>query len=204
MINLLPDDTRSSYRYAHRNRQLAHWLVAFAAALVLLAVIAAYGILSLQQQTDSYTQQIAAGTQILKQDKLDQTNAQTKDISNSFSLVVKVLSREVLFSKLLQQITTVIPDGVILTGLDINQDSGAIELDAKASSYQAATQLQANLTDPHNKIFAKADLENVGCTGTDSAYPCTVTIQALFATNNPFLFINNTGGSKLPAKNSTL
>ncbi|HWB39467.1 MAG TPA: PilN domain-containing protein [Candidatus Saccharimonadales bacterium] len=191
MINLLPNDTRESYRYAHRNRQLIRWVWAFVFALVLLGGIATYGIATMKQETDSYAKQVEAAQQILKADDQTQTEAQIKDISTSFNLVVKVLSREVLFSKLLQQITEQIPNGVVLTGLDINQDSGGIEIDAKATSYLAATQLQANLTDPTNKTFTKADLENVGCNSSgSSSYPCSVTIQALFGSNNPFLFIN--------------
>jgi hypothetical protein len=99
---------------------------------------------------------------------------------------------------LLQQISTVVPNGVNLTGLDINQADGAIDINAKASSYTAATQLQANLNDPDNQIFAKADLINVGCSGSssDSTHPCTVTIRALFGSDNPFLFINSKGGTQ--------
>lgn len=195
MINLLPEETREDYRYARRNRQLAHWLSAFGVALALLGIIATYGVLSIQQQSNGYNSQVEASKQILKQNHLDETNAQIKDISTSFSLVVNVLGREVLFSKLLQQITSVIPSGVVLSGLNIDQGNGGITLDARARSYAAATQLQVNLTDPRNQIFAKADIENIGCSGS-ATYPCTVTIQALFGPNNPFLFINAKGTTK--------
>lgn len=210
MLNLLPPEVRQDYSYGRRNRLLVRWVVAFAAALALLGAIITYGLVTMRQTTDNYDKQISASQQLLKANQLAETEAQVKDISNSFQLVVKVLGREVLFSKLLQQVSTVIPPGVNLTGLNINQSDGAIDIVAKATDYNAATQLQANLTDPRNQIFAKADLVNVGCvspgssTGStsgggtapvaDPSHPCSVTIRALFGSNNPFLFINNAGG----------
>jgi hypothetical protein len=111
-------------------------------------------------------------------------------ISNNLKLVVKVLSREVLFSKLLTQIGSTLPKGAVLTSLNIAQTTGAIDLEAGAIDYDSAAQIQANLRDPNNKIFSKADLVSIQCTGS-SAYPCKVQIRAQFASNNPYLFINN-------------
>lgn len=197
MINLLPPTTRDSYRYARRNQKLVPWLVALVVALIGLTGIAFYGTVSLNQVADNYQKQINISQQVLRKEHVDEVKANVNNISSSLKLVVKVLGREVLFSKLLQQISAVVPSGVNLTGLNINQDDGAIDIVAKASGYQAATQLQANLTDPANKIFAKADLVSVNCgktnsssQSTDSAHPCTVNIRALFGDNSQYLFIN--------------
>ena len=107
-------------------------------------------------------------------------------------LVVNVLSREILFSKLLTQTGAVTPSNTSLTDLSINQVAGAIDIKAKATDITAATQLQVNLQDPANKIFTKADIQNITCKpdATDPKYPCNVTLKALFAKDNPFLFIN--------------
>ena len=71
-----------------------------------------------------------------------------------------------------------------------------LALTANATSYTTATQVQVNLADPSNKIFAKVDIENITCTqggSTDPQYPCTVQLRALFSNNNPFLFIHQGG-----------
>ncbi|HYH36468.1 MAG TPA: hypothetical protein VD706_03145 [Candidatus Saccharimonadales bacterium] len=47
------------------------------------------------------------------------------------------------------------------------------------------------MADPKNKIFSKADIVSITCSDDNSDYPCTINIRALFAPNNPFLFINN-------------
>jgi Tfp pilus assembly protein PilN len=195
MINLLPTEVKQEYAYALRNTALRRWVVACALAIVGLGLIATYGLLTMQHSTTTYTKQVATAQSSLDKQNLAATETQVKDISSSFKLVVKVLSKEVLFSKLLKQIATVIPSNVILTNLNISQTAGAIDITAAAADYNTATQVQVNLADPNNKIFSKADIISIVCATNVSTpkYPCSVQIRALFASNNPYLFINNKG-----------
>jgi Tfp pilus assembly protein PilN len=198
MINLLPPALKEEYRYGARNTVLLNWVVAFVVALIGLGVLATYGLVTIQKSSNTYATQVATAQAELDRQNLKGTEKQVKEISNDFQLVVKVLSKEVLFSQLLRQIATVIPSNAVLTGLNINQTSGGIDLTAAASNYNTATQLQLNLQDPDNKIFSKADIININCgsQAAASAYPCSVQIRALFSNNNPYLFINsNKAGS---------
>lgn len=194
MINLLPPEVKLSYRYARYNVTLRRWVVAFVVAFAGLGVIATYGMLTLHQSTNHYNNEIASTQALFKKEKFAQTQTEVQNISNSFKLVVKVLSQEVLFSELLKQIGELIPDNANLTGLTINQTQGGLDIAADATDYSTATQVQVNLADPSNKIFSKADIISITCTSTNALnprYPCTVNIRALFAPNNPFLFVNN-------------
>lgn len=193
MINLLPPDTRQGYRYARRNRTLLHWISAMVISLAGAVVLAGGGYLYLQQSVHNYTNQIT-----LSQKQLDAANftgvqKQVKDISNNLKLVDQVLSKEILFSELLKRLGSVTPANTILTNLAITQTQGAIDITAQTASYNAATQLQINLADPKNQIFSKADIVSIDCNNANntSQYPCTANIRALFASNNPFLFINS-------------
>jgi Tfp pilus assembly protein PilN len=196
MINLLPPDVKEDYSYALRNTALRRWVIAMGLGIVGLGLIATFGLATLQHSTSTYNRQVSAAQDNLGRQKLKQTEAQVTDISNSFKLAVQVLSKEVLFSKLLKQIATVTPSNVNLIGLNISQTTGAIDISAAASDYNTATQVQVNLADPANKIFSKADIVSITCSTSpsDPKHPCTVLIRALFSTKNPFLFINNTGG----------
>jgi Tfp pilus assembly protein PilN len=198
MINLLPPTLKQDYLYGAKNNTLLHWAVAFAAGLVGLAMIATYGLVTIQGSANSYAGQVATAQQQLAEQNLQGTEKQVKELSADFKLVVQVLSQEVLFSKLLGQIATVIPNNTILSGLTINQTSGGIDITAKAGDYNSATQLQLNLQDPANKIFSKADIVSINCGGgvQDSSHPCSVQIRALFSNNNPYLFINSKGTKK--------
>lgn len=194
MINLLPPEIKNGYRYARRNVVLRRWVIICLIALIGLGGLATYGLLSLHQSTVRYNGQIATAEKLFAQEDFSGTQAQVKNISNSFKLVVKVLGQEVLFSELLKQIAAAIPANSNLTGLDISQTQGAIDITAVATDYNTATQVQVNLADPSNKIFSKADIISITCNSenaTNSHYPCTVDIRALFANNNPFLFINS-------------
>jgi Tfp pilus assembly protein PilN len=195
MINLLPPDLKEAYRYAHRNVVLVRWVVAFGVGLVLFAGISTGGLIYLKQIDNGYANDIASKHTSLKQQDEAGVEKQVKDISGSLKLAVQVLSKEVLFSKLLGQLATVTPNNAVLTDLTIAQDESAINITAHTTDYNAATQLQTNITDPANKIFSKADIINIACGQSDPQYPCEVTIRALFSSDNPFLFINGGGNS---------
>ncbi len=200
MINLLPPDVKQSHQYARRNVRLVHWVFAIGFAFVGLAVISAGGLWYLKKTADQYNQQVVIAEDNLKKQDQAKVEQQVQDISNSLKLAVQVLSKEVLFSKLLEQLAVVTPNNATLSGLTISQVQGAVDISASTTDYNAATQLQVNLADPANKIFSKADIVSITCAvasasaeAVESRYPCTVTIRALFATNNPFLFINSGG-----------
>lgn len=194
MINLLPLPIKQSYRYARYNVYLRRWLTAFAIALVGLGLLGGSGVMYLRSLSADYQQQIAAERTTLERQKLTITKNEAKDISGSIKLAVTVLSEEVLFSELLEQLATATPPNVRLAALNISETTGALTITAESTNYDAGAQLQTNLADPANKIFAKADLVNITCDSQDeTGYPCTVNIQALFAKDNPFLFINSEG-----------
>jgi hypothetical protein len=200
MINLLPPELKQDYKYARYNRHLMRWVFAFLFALIGVAVITGSGILIMRNSIDSYKSQIASTQAQLTSENSTQTQQQVTDISNNLKLMVKVLSKEILFSKLLTQLGNITPSNVELTSLTITQAQSAIDITAQTTDINAATQLQANLASPTNQIFSKADLVSITCgsgsqQGTNSNYPCTADIRAEFTNNNPFLFINSKAGS---------
>lgn len=195
MINLLPPELKEQYVFGRRNTSLRRWAVAMAFGLAGVAIVAFSGLFLMEKSIVDNRNQIAALEQRLGDQKLEETRAHAKEITDSVKLAVDVLSREILFSQLLTQIAKVIPQSANLTDLTISQTKGAIELKAESADYTSATQLQVNLEDPANRIFSKADIQGITCSATapDPKYPCAVTIKALFNDNNPFLFINKNG-----------
>ena len=198
MINLLPPETKHAYRYAMQNERLMRWVVALLVALIGLGAIGTYGWVSLHQAITTNSNSVNQIQKTLAAENLTGTENQVQTISNDFSLVVKVLSQEVLFSKLLKQIAAAMPQGANLTSLNITSTTkgSGLDITAESTNYTAATQVQVNLADPSNGIFSKADIVNISCSSSSAAnnqnsqYPCTVTLRAQFAANNQFLFIN--------------
>jgi hypothetical protein len=196
MINLLPQELKQEYRYARHNRQLVHWSVAFLLAIVGVAVITGAGLVIMNNSVSSYNKKVAVMKSRLVNEDNSGVERQVSNISNNLKLMVNVLSKEVLFSKLLEQLGTITPSNVILTGLSISQSDSAIDITAQTTNYNAATQLQVNLAAPSNQIFTTADIVSIVCasdpaTATYPNYPCTATLRAQFTNNNPFLFINS-------------
>lgn len=197
MINLMPPDTKKSYYYARANQKLLKWLAVLALGIIGLGIIGTYGWVGLHQSLKTNQQQVAQTEAELTRQNLTGTEEQVQTISSDFSLVVKVLSQEVLFSKLLTKMAAAMPNGANLTELNItNTSSGSgMDITADATDYTTATQVDANLSDPSNGIFAKTDIVNISCStknnnGFNTNYPCTVVLRAQFAQNNQFLFIN--------------
>ncbi|MDB5182140.1 MAG: hypothetical protein JWP13_903 [Candidatus Saccharibacteria bacterium] len=197
MINLLPPALKEQYVYGRRNTVLRHWAIALAFGLSGVIIVTYGGLFFMKQSIGSYESKVAASEKVLKEQNLEETRQHAKEITSSVKLAVDVLSREILFSQLLSQIAKVIPSNASLTDLNISKAQDSIEIKAISTDYTSATQLQVNLQDPANKIFSKADIQSISCSGSgasDPRYPCTVTIKALFNANNPFLFINKSGG----------
>lgn len=197
MINLLPPTLKEQYVYGRRNTVLRRWAVALAFGLVGVCVVTFGGLFMMEKSILTYRDKVNDAKQVLADEKLDETRKHAEDITGSVKLAVDVLSKEVLFSKLISQIATVIPSNTNLTDLNIGKDQDSVEIKAIAADYTSATQLQVNLQDPANKIFSKADIQAITCSsggGSNPRYPCSVTIKALFSKNNPFLFINKNGG----------
>lgn len=197
MINLLPPDIKQTYRYARLNQRLSLWSVAFLLAIVGTAGLTFTGINIMDRSSKTYQREVAETQAELKRQNIDGVEKQVGEISGNLKLMVQVLSKEILFSKLLTRLGNATPANVVLTDLSISQTEQAIDLKAQARDYNGATQLQANLADEANQIFSKADIVNITCnptagaTGINAQYPCTTSIRALLTENSPFLFISN-------------
>ena len=178
MINLLPPATKEAYRYGRLNRNLVRWVTVIAFGIIGAVIITAIGYVYLDQTARTYQKQIATINQQLEAQNLKGIQKQVKDMSNNFKLVVDVLSKQVLFSELLDRLSQLLPENTILTGLSISQAQGGIDISAATKSYGDATQMQVNLSDKNNQLFSKADIISITCTG-DSAYPCSIVLRTL-------------------------
>jgi Tfp pilus assembly protein PilN len=195
MINLLPPDYRQSLTYARRNTALLRLAMGLGVGAIGIAIVIFTGQMYLQQSIRDHQTSIDDTKARLTAQDQTATLKRVQGISSSINLALTVLSREVLFSKLLKQIGTVMPPGTVLQDLSVDGAlTGGINLEAGATSYEAASQVQVNLADPANKIFQKADILDTACDTPDpekpNPYPCHIKVRALFSTDNPFLFLS--------------
>lgn len=195
MINLLPPIEKEAIMYARFNTQLRRWIGGGLLGLIGVILVIFSGNLLLKQSVQDYESSVEASKSRLTQQKQKETLEQVKNIQDSFKLVVDVLSREVLFSKLLPQVGQVMPENTVLEALSLNTESEqtAFDITARARDFTSGSQIQVNLTDPDNKLFTKADLVNVSCPSAQNRpteYPCTVSMRVQPTNENPFLLIS--------------
>lgn len=196
MINLLPPDTKKTISYARRNTVLLRASLAMVGVIGGVLLLLGVGHFYLATSTARYEKDIAALQASLKDQNIDSIKQQMQDLSSSVNLALKVLSQEILFSKLLRQAGTVMPAGSSLSTIEISNVEGGIDITAGVDNYQVGTQVQVNLADPNNKLFKKVDLVSVTCNNQgNNGYPCSAKLRALFGDNSPYLFINNEAGN---------
>jgi Tfp pilus assembly protein PilN len=191
MINLLPTGEKEEMFYARRNTTLLKWVVALAVSSVGVLVIVLAGNIFLQISINNYSSETTEAKERLQSQKIEETQKQIEEISGNTKLATQVLSREILFSKLLRQLGASIPSNTVLQQFQVEKLGGGLTLQAAATDINAATQLQLNLQDPQNKIFEKADIENITCGQAELSkkYPCVIQLKALFSDKNTFTFI---------------
>lgn len=195
MINLLPTDYKETLLYARRNTSLRGWAIALLAVLAGAIILTGFGYWYLRNETNKQAASLESSKRELQEQNIDGVKAQTEEISSNINLAINVLQREVLFSKLLRQLGAAMPANTALTQLAVEEEiKGGLTLEAVASNLNSASQIQVNLESPENKIFAKADIENIQCNDkTIPGYPCKVTLRALFNEQNPFVYIQPGG-----------
>lgn len=202
MINLLPSDMKTSLSFAHHNTKLVKVIVGLGIGIVGIFIILLGGFIYLHQEVNSAKTSVKDTETFLKQQHEPETIAQVQDISSSLKLVVDVLSQEILFSKLLRQVGSVMPPNTVLQDLSLsNELNGSIALKAGAKDYNSATQIQVNLEERPDSVFAKVDLENISCKSDqdiDPTYPCKASLIAVFKKDNNFTLLNpeKSGGAQ--------
>lgn len=200
MINLMPPDQKTEIVYARRNNYMIRWLIGIGIAAVGIGIITGGGLFYLKQDSKSYQKSIDDTKKTLVDQKEEETIKRTEEMSGNLQLVVDVLSKEILFSKLLEQIGQVMPPGANLQNLSLTSElQGGINLTISSTTYESGVRAQVNLADPKNKIFEKADIGDVTCKSPSELaaeedpdpYPCTANMRALFVSgNNTFLKLN--------------
>lgn len=192
MINLLPGEYGANLRSAHLSSVAKRWVIGMAVATAGLLVLMASGYLYITQQSDSLDKNIAGAKAQLAQQNIEKVRKDTAAINGNIKLINQVLSQEIRFSDLIQEVGKVMPPGTVLGGLSLSETTGGIDLTAAGKDHTSLAQIAVNISDPKNNIFSKADIVSISCTNTSKVYPCTGTYRALFSTDTTSRFINVT------------
>ncbi|MBA3757389.1 hypothetical protein H0X09_00780 [Candidatus Saccharibacteria bacterium] len=183
MINLLPPAHADNIKYGRINTGLRRWLIALLLAIAGLMVVMVLGWLYIDQQSSDLERKTVSAKQQLDVQDLDKVKKDATELNDSIKTINQVLSQEIRFSALIQDIGKVMPGGTVLASLTLSKVAGAIDLSASSRDYQSAAQIAVNLNDPKNALFDKVDIVNINCSsGRDiGEYKCAATFKALFS-----------------------
>lgn len=186
MINLMPPEAKSNVEYARRNLRLLRFTIATMAIMVAMFATVILGSFYIDRVKSNLTDNIETSKTNIASQKLEDVQKEAQEISQGVKLIEQVLSKEVRFSKLLQEIGSLMPNGAVLGDIQLsNKIDGSMDLSANAINHQAATQVQVNLQDPKNNLFEKVDTISVNCVDPSTLdvptrYPCEIELRALF------------------------
>lgn len=199
MIDLLPGEVKKSRMYGRRNGLLLRWNLLFSIAIVGILAIIGTGYFFINNAAISATEVRSETEAAIKTAKLDEVEEDYTTFSNNLKTVVQILSSQVLFSELLQQIGGVTPSGATLNSVSLSDSDNALDLSFTTSSASLAPTVQVNLEDPENELFEKADIILVSCqTDEDGLEACNVQLRALFREDAKFLFLNSVSEEASP------
>ena len=191
MINLLPPSYATSIRFGRRNAALRRWVIGTGLAILGLTLIMMGGSLYLDSQAKQLSRDIESIQSQLQAQNLSKVQSDAKELSGSIKLINQVLSREIRFSELIQEIGQVLPPGTVLSGLTLSSEvNDAFNLTANTTDHQSAAQLAANLKDPKNELFGSVDIISVTCKTSNNPYKCDALYRVLFSKDTKIRFLN--------------
>lgn len=192
MINLLPPSVKQDIAYARHNLVLLRWIIAVALAMLAVVGILAFGQFYIAKNTRNVEEQSRITKERIASQNLESTQKQLDTISANLKTVLQISGKQLLFSKLLTKIGTILPNGTALKDITLSTTDSALDLNVVAVDKAAATQVFVNISDPANGLFTKADLVSVTCSeGTRLAHPCQTQVRVIIKADSSFYFLNS-------------
>lgn len=177
MINLLPPQKLANIRIARSNTVIRRYieLMLLSLAVIITALVVANHYLNVQQ---------ANVQKIIDEDqkalaKLEPIQKEAQQLSGTVNTIASLLSRDVRFSTLLEQIGGLMPSGAVLTGLQYSTDDlkAPLVISAEVENEQTAAVLLNNIN--ASDLFASAEIQSINSVEEDSSTSSSASDQAI-------------------------
>lgn len=197
MINLLPLENKQEIIYGRKNRSLLNWIISLLMLLLVILVITLVGIYYIDSREKSLQRLIDISNQRVDSQDLKSFQKKAEVFSNDLNIAVKLLEKQLLFSKLIKATGSTLPQGVVLSNLDYNADDEVLTLNIIGKNQQDITIAFNNIStskDTNISLFSKADLVSVNCNFEENE--CNGSIVALLNKTSDFYLFNTAVSSK--------
>jgi Tfp pilus assembly protein PilN len=199
MINLLPIENKHQIIYGRKNRSLLNWIIALLILLLILLIVTIVGVYYIDRREKSLNRLIEISNQRVEGQDLKEFQKKAEVFSNDLNVAVKLLEKQLLFSKLIKTTGSTLPQGVVLSNLDYNAEDEVLTLNIIGNNQQDITTAFNNINiskDTNNSLFSKADLVSVNCNFEENE--CNGSIVALLNKSSDFYLFN----SAIPEKDN--
>lgn len=175
MINLLPGNAKKELRAARANVTLLNYILMLGAGVIFLAVLctAVYFVLN---DTKSSAEVLIDENQS-KSTELGSVQAQGESLRASLSSAKTILNQEVLYTKVITGIASLMPEGVVLDGLNLSPATfgSPTNLQIFAKSNEAALQLKDSLQS--SSLFSNVNFQSLSTGSQSGTYPVNATLS---------------------------
>lgn len=192
MINLLPPAVKQEITFARRNGVLIRWIIAMVAVIVGIGFMTLFGQFYINKNTQNQQKVAKLTEERIAAQNLSSTKKELQTLSDDVKTIVQILNKQLLFSKMLTSIGSILPAGTALSDITFTSSDSAIDLSVSAADKNAATQAFVNINDPSNNLFSKADLVSITCdSGSTKKYHCGAQIRVTLKNDSSFYFLNS-------------
>lgn len=152
MINLLPPDHREYIEYGRKNRRIISWLSALLFGIVILFAVALVGRLTIQTAKNQAVSQKEATQAMIDDSNLGQIEKEYSDLVTGLSSARKVYEKQILYSRLIRKLATLLPPGTSLTTISLTDKDRAINLNFDNQVDGLGPVIQTNLLNQGDQI----------------------------------------------------
>jgi hypothetical protein len=155
MINLLPDPIKEDMVYGRKNRQIINWIVTAVFGVVILFIIAAVGRLTIQTARDQALVQKENMVEQLKVADFDTVSEEYGDYVDGLGSVKKLYGQQILYTRLIRKLGTLLPAGARLTNISLSDKDRAVGLNFDNDTDGLGPVILLNLTDQSKQVSDK-------------------------------------------------
>jgi Tfp pilus assembly protein PilN len=187
MINLIPTDFKENIDYGRKNQRILQWFQAAIFGIIILLVVAAVGRLTIQTAKNQVIVQKESVTLDIEQTNLNEVGDEYSTFTLGLSNVRKLYQRQIIYTRLIRKLATLLPPGSSLTSISLTDTDRAINLDFNNTQDGLGPVIQTNLTNQGDQIAARtrsALQDGLGIAlGGEADVSSNGLLQARFETN---------------------
>jgi len=181
MINLLSPDDKLQLRAARSNVLLLRYTILIIVTIVAVGLVFGSGFfITMQERTAAEQQQ---QNDSAKTAGYSTVRKNAEAFAQNLTTAKKIISQEIIYSKLLTDIAKTLPRGSVLADLSLNPDSlgKSVPLSARTKNYDGALRLKNTLEE--SALFADVSIVSINRDEARKDYPVSVNLNVTITTD---------------------